>query len=157
MYSEPWGISSGNWCALGFDTVQHRCVRLSGRYWIPFERVPKRRTNSACSRQETPVRWISAIFVSGDEQTSFVPSEILEGFGELGVVDRGVESTYDGTYSGVRGEREVKRVERVIHRILYDKYQRYVFETCGLKHTVPPRYDIPSSASSSSSPFIPIT
>ena len=151
--------SLSNAChALRLDTVQHRALGLSDRNRILTQRKPQRCADRTCTWEQTLRSGVRAVLVCYEERAALVPEQIVERFGELRVVDGRVEPAKDRADARVRRpllEREAG--ERVVLRVLLT----HVCKTSGkgedIALTVPPRYAIPSSRSSSSSPSMPIT
>ena len=104
---------------LRLDAVQHCACRLPNGHRVAVERVPQRRANGACSREE-PVRCrVRAVLIGRKERAPGVAREVLEGLGIFGVIHLRVKTADDGADTGVESEvGEGKRGECAICWIL---------------------------------------
>lgn len=100
---------------LGFDTVQHSARGLSDANGILAQRKAQGRGDGPCAGQQSVRAGVRAVLVRREERTPGDAGEVLERLGELGIVDAGIQTAYDGRHVFV--ERKVLERESVERRI----------------------------------------
>ena len=173
--------------ALCLDALEHLSRGLPDAHGVAAECVSQRRADRACTGEESVSGRIRAVLIGREEVAAFVPEEVVERLGELRVVHGRVKSGQHGANAwvgcpvletewrdrvvlGVLRAQKRTRTRARAHSARGDPMQKqernaseqYTISSIGWKQegktrTVPPRYSIPSSLSSSSSPAMPTT
>ena len=108
-----------NASVLGFDTLEHRTRRLPDAQRLTPERGDDRGGARTSAREQSVRRGVRAVPIRREELALGVAEEILERFGHLRVVHRGVQAAQHRAHCGVgRPVLEAKRRESIVLRVL---------------------------------------